>query len=80
MTTSFLIPFAVALLSAFIAYRSQEEIVKAFSVIVMSISLLVSFAWAPWLAQILILSTSLGGMRYFCDRHSCQDSIEKRQK
>ncbi len=74
MTTSFLIPFAIALLSAFVAYQSQEEIVKAFFVIVMAISLLVSFAWASWLVQILILSTSLGGMRYFCDRHSCNDA------
>lgn len=44
MTTSSLIPFAIALLSAFIAYQSQEEIVKAFFVIVMAMSLLVSFA------------------------------------
>ncbi|MBN8563629.1 MAG: hypothetical protein J0L70_24125 [Leptolyngbya sp. UWPOB_LEPTO1] len=43
MTTSSLIPFAIALLSAFIAYQSQEEIVKAFFVIVMAMSLLVSF-------------------------------------
>ena len=74
MTTSFLIPFAIALLSAFTAYQSQEEIVKAFFVIVMAISLLLSFAWTPWLVQILILLTSLGGMRYFCDRHSCHDA------
>jgi lipopolysaccharide/colanic/teichoic acid biosynthesis glycosyltransferase len=78
MTPSFLIPFAIALVAAWIAYQSQEEIVKAFFVIVMAISLLVSFAWTPWLVKILILSTSLGGMRYFCDRHSCQNSIEKR--
>lgn len=65
MTTPFLIPFAIALLSALIAYQSQEEIVKAFFIIVMAISLLLSFAWASWLVQILILSTSLGGMRYF---------------
>jgi len=73
MTSSFLIPFAIALLSAFITYQSQEEIVKAFFVIVMAISLLLSFAWASWLVQILILSTSLGGLRYFCDRHSCHE-------
>jgi hypothetical protein len=73
MTTAFLIPFVIALFSAFIAYQSQEEIVRAFSVIVMAISLLVSFAWAPWFLQILILSTSLGGMHYFCDPHSCHD-------
>jgi hypothetical protein len=76
MTPSFLIPFAIALLSAWIAYQSQEEIVKAFCVIVMAISLLLSFAWAPWLVQILI--TSLGGMRYFCDRHSCHDAAKLR--
>ena len=78
MTTPFLIPFAIALLSAFVAYQSQEEIVKAFFVIVMAISLLLSFAWTPWLVQILILSTSLGGMRYFCDRHSCRDAGKPR--
>ena len=74
MVLSFFIPFAIALVAAWIAYQSQEEIVKIFFVIVMAISLLVSFAWAPWLVQILILVVSLGAMRYFCDRHSCQDA------
>ncbi len=78
MLLSFFIPFAIALVAAWIAYQSQEEIVKIFSMIVMAISLLLSFAWAPWLVQILILSTSLGGMRYFCDRHSCNDATKLR--
>ncbi len=73
MSVTFFIPFAIALVAAWIAYQSREEIVKAFSVIVMAISLLVSFAWASWLVQILILAGSLGTMRYFCDRHSCHD-------
>jgi len=71
---SFLIPFAIALISAWIVYESQEEIVKTFFVIVMAISLFMSFAWAPWLVQILILVASLGAMRYFCYRHSCQNT------
>lgn len=74
MTLSFIIPFAIALITAWIAYESQEEIVKTFFVIVMAISLLVSFAWAPWLVQILVLVVSLGAMRYFCYRHSCQNT------
>lgn len=74
MTFSFIIPFAIALITAWIAYESQEEIVKTFFVIVMAISLLISFAWAPWLVQILILVVSLGAMRYFCYRHSCQNT------
>ncbi len=74
MALSFFIAFAIALIATWIAYQSQEEIVKIFFVIVMAISLLVSFAWASWLVQILILTASLGGMRYFCDRHSCNTS------
>jgi undecaprenyl pyrophosphate phosphatase UppP len=75
---SFLISLAIASIAAFMAYKSREEIVKAFSVIVMAISLLVSFAWTPWLVQILILAASLGGIRYFCYRHSCQDAINNK--
>jgi len=78
MVLSFVIPFIIALVAAFIAYQSQEEIVKAFSIIIMAVSLLVSFAWAPWLVQILILISSLGGMRYLCNRHSCQDVINNK--
>ncbi len=74
MTLSFIIPFAIAVITAWIAYESQEEIVKTFFIIVMAISLLMSFAWAPWLVQILILVVSLGAMRYFCYRHSCQNT------
>ncbi|MBE9182353.1 hypothetical protein IQ268_27785 [Oculatella sp. LEGE 06141] len=77
MPLSFIIPFAIALISAWIAYESQEEIVKTFFVIVMAISLLVSFAWAPWLVQTLVLVVSLGAMRYFCDRHSCQNTAKR---
>jgi lipopolysaccharide/colanic/teichoic acid biosynthesis glycosyltransferase len=80
MTLSFLIPFAIALVAAFMAYQSQEEIVKTFCVIVMTISLLVSFAWAAWLVQILILVASLGGVRYFCYRHACQDAMNPKQE
>jgi hypothetical protein len=78
MALSFLIPFAIALVAAYIGYQSREEIIKVFSMIVMAISLLVSFAWAPWFVQILVLVTSLGGMRYFCDRHSCRDATKLR--
>lgn len=78
MVLSFFIAFAIALVAAWIAYQSQEEIVKTFFVIVMAISLLVSFAWAPWLVQILILVVSLGAMRYFCDRHSCHSATKLR--
>ncbi|WP_171974621.1 hypothetical protein [Leptolyngbya sp. 'hensonii'] len=42
---SFLIPFAIALITAWITYESQEDIVKTF--LVMTISLLVSFAGHP---------------------------------
>ncbi|WP_431658482.1 hypothetical protein [Pantanalinema rosaneae] len=70
---SFLIPFVIAVIAAFVAYQSREEIVKIFSIIVMAISLLLSFAWAPWFVQTLVLVTSLGGIRYFCDRHSCHN-------
>ncbi|HEY9663330.1 MAG TPA: hypothetical protein V6C65_33200 [Allocoleopsis sp.] len=77
MTLSFVFPFAIALIAAWIAYERHEEIVKTFFVIVMAISLLVSFAWAPWLVQSLILVVSLGAMRYFCDRHSCQNAVMK---
>lgn len=72
---SFVIPFAIALVTAYIAYQTQEEIIKAFSAIVMAISLLISFAWAPWWVQILILLTSLGGLRYFCVRYSCHNTV-----
>ena len=77
MTLSFIIPFAIALIAAWIAYESQEEIVKTFFIIIMAISLLVRFAWAPWLVQILVLLVSLGAMRYFCDRHSCQNAAKR---
>lgn len=77
MILSFIFPFAIALIAAWIAYQSREEIVKIFSIIVMAISLLVSFAWAPWLVQILVLSLSLVEMRYFCDRHSCQNAAKR---
>lgn len=70
---SFLIPLAIAAIAAFVTYQSREEIVKALSVIVMTIGLLASFAWTPWIVQIVILAASLGGIRYFCYRHSCQD-------
>lgn len=73
---SFLIPFAIALVAAFIGYHSREEIVKAFAIVIMAVSLLVSFAWTPWFVQILILLTSLGGMRYFCYRHACHDALK----
>lgn len=78
MTLSFLILLAIALIAALVAYQSQEEIVKVFSVIVMVISLLLSFAWASWLVQILILVVSLGALRYFCDRHSCHNAEKLR--
>ncbi|MDX2100118.1 MAG: hypothetical protein SFW36_20270 [Leptolyngbyaceae cyanobacterium bins.59] len=78
MTLLFFISFAITLVAAWIAYESQEEIVKTFSVIIMAVSLLVSVAWAPWLAQVLILVTSLGAMRYFCDRHACHETKKLR--
>jgi len=75
MMLSFLISLAIALVAALMAYQSREEIVTIFSLIVMAIGLLVSIAWVPWFVQILILVVGLGGMRYFCYRHSCQDDI-----
>lgn len=76
MLLRFFIPLVIALVAALIAYQSREEIVKTFSIIIMAISLLVSFAWAPWLLQVLVLALSVGGMRYLCHRHSCQDALK----
>lgn len=78
MALSFFIPFGVALVAAFVAYQSREEIVRTFAMIIMVINLLVSFVGAPWLLQLLILAASLGGMRYFCVRHSCQNTAKLR--
>jgi putative effector of murein hydrolase LrgA (UPF0299 family) len=78
MALSFFIPFTIALVTAFVAYQSQEEIVKIFAILIMAISLLLSFAWTPWFVQILILIASLGGMRYFCYRHSCNNDVKLR--
>ena len=78
MTLSFLIPFAISLIAGFIAYQGQEEIVTLFSTILAIISLVLTFVLAPWMVQILVLVAGLAGLRYFCDRHACQNSSGSR--
>lgn len=73
---SFLIAFTLAFVAAYLGYHSQEEIVALFFVIVAVISLVTSFVLAHWIMQILILGASLSGIRYFCYRHSCQNSLD----
>lgn len=80
MAISFFIPFAIALIAAVVGYRSREEIVTVFSAIIAAVSLFLSFVLAPWLVQISILLAGLAGMRYFCHRHSCQNSLENQPK
>jgi len=77
MPLSFLIPLAIALPLALLSYQSREEIVSTFSAIVAFISLVVSFILAPWMVQIGILLLGLGGIRYFCHRHSCQETVRR---
>lgn len=72
---SFLIPMAIALIAAYIRYQVHEEIVSIFATLIALLSLILSFVLAPWIVQILILVGGLAGVRYFCDRHSCQQSL-----
>lgn len=75
MTLFFLLSLTIALIAASVGYQSREEIVTPFSFIVAVISLMISLVLAPWMVQLLILVVGVLGMRYFCDRHSCQNSL-----
>ncbi|WP_416668659.1 hypothetical protein [Egbenema bharatensis] len=74
---SFLIPLAIALVAIYIQYQTQEEIVAIFSIVIAIVCFFLSLVLAPWMVQILILVAGLGGMRYFCRSHSCQDAAGK---
>ncbi|MGQ9871232.1 hypothetical protein [Leptodesmis sp.] len=63
----------ISLIAAFVRLRTQEEMTAILSTIVAIGGLLISFVLAPWIVQILILLGSLGAMRYYCYRHSCQN-------
>ncbi|MBD2210532.1 hypothetical protein H6G27_11665 [Nostoc linckia FACHB-104] len=74
MYTSLLLAFSVALIAIFVRfYFRNEEIVVVLSSTIAVISLFISFVLSPLVLKILVLLTSLWGLRYYCRRRSCQD-------
>ncbi len=74
MYTSLLLAFSVALIAIFVRfYFRNEEIVVVLSSTIAVISLFISFVLSPLVLKILVLLTSLWGLRYYCRQRSCQD-------
>ncbi len=60
MNLFFLIPLAISLMAAFFRFHTQEEMTAILSTITAIAGLLISFALASWIVQVLILLGSLG--------------------
>ncbi|BAY09347.1 hypothetical protein NIES2098_25090 [Calothrix sp. NIES-2098] len=70
------ISLILALIAIFLRfYFRQEEIVVVLTTTIAVVSLFISFLLSPLVLKIVILVTSLWGLRYYCRRHSCQ-SVE----
>ncbi|BAY22491.1 hypothetical protein NIES2100_22540 [Calothrix sp. NIES-2100] len=74
MYTSLLLAFSVALIAIFLRfYFREEEIVVVLTSTIAVVSLFISFVFSPLVLKIVILVTSMWGLRYYCRRRSCQD-------
>jgi hypothetical protein len=74
MYTSLLLAFSVALIAIFLRfYFRHEEIVVVLTSTIAVVSLFISFVLSPLVLKIVILVTSMWGLRYYCRRRSCQD-------
>ncbi|MBD2198453.1 MULTISPECIES: hypothetical protein [Calothrix] len=74
MYTSSLLAFSIALVAMFLRfYFHREEIVVVLTSTIAVVSLFISFVFSPIVFKIVILVTSLWGLRYYCRRRSCDD-------
>ncbi|MBD2206039.1 hypothetical protein H6G33_27670 [Calothrix sp. FACHB-1219] len=74
MYTSSILAFMVALIAMFLRFNFRhEEIVVILTSTIAVISLFISFVFSPMVLKIVILVTSLWGLRYYCRRRSCDD-------